>query len=149
MEFKTEAQRVAYERCAALATKVFGEAIIALDEEPCFVMSQGSTLVYAHVKPWGDDGSILQVYAPVVLGAEMTQELALYLLRENDGLRFGGFSVGEDDAVFFNYNVIADAIGKEVFKSAILTVLAAADDYDDELVARWGGRRVSDTSEES
>ncbi len=144
MEFETEAQQKAYERCAGLARTVFGETLVPLDDEPCFVMAQGSAFLYAHVKPWGEDRSVLQVYAPVVFGAEMTLDLALYLLQENDSMRFGAFSVGADGTIFFNHNVVADSIDKEEFKASILAVLMGADDYDDEIVAKWGGRRASD-----
>lgn len=34
MEFKTEAQRVGYERCLGLAKEVFGESINIMDDRP-------------------------------------------------------------------------------------------------------------------
>jgi len=149
MEFETEAQRRAYEHCVELARAVFGETLVPLEDEPCFVMAKGSAFLYAHVKPWGEDRSVLQVYAPVVFGAEMTLDLALYLLQENDSMRFGAFSVGEDGTIFFNHNIVADSMDKEEFKASILAVLMGADDCDDEIVQRWGGRRASDTGAEA
>lgn len=149
MEFESDAQQRAYERCAELARRVFGETLVPLEDQPGFVMTQGSALLYAYVKPWGDDKAVLQVYAPVVFGAEMTLDLALYLLHENDSMRFGAFSVGEDGTIFFNHNVVADSIDKEEFKATILAVLMGADEADDDIVARWGGRRCSDPPSEA
>lgn len=149
MEFQTQAQQQGHERCVQLARQVFGETIRVLDDEPGFVFVKGSTMVISHVLPWGDDGSVLRSYAPVVAGAEMTQELAVYLLRENDGMRFGGFSLGGDGTIFFNHNVVADTIDKEELKSAILAVVSTADHYDDEIKQRWGGQRVQDSATSS
>ena len=144
MDFKTQAQQQGYERCVDLARKVFGESIRVLDDEPGFVLVHGSTMVISHVFPWGDDKSVMRSYAPVVVGADMTQELAVFLLKENDDMRFGGFSLGDDGTIFFNHNVVADTIDKDEFKSAILAVVTTADDYDDQIVSRWGGQRVQD-----
>lgn len=144
MKFETQAQQQGYERCLGVARQVFGETIRVLDDEPGFVLVQGSTMVISHVFPWGDDGSVLRTYAPVVVGAEMTQELAVFLLRENENMRFGGFSLGDDGTIFFNHNVVADTIDKDEFKSAILAVVTTADAYDERIVERWGGQRAQD-----
>jgi len=74
----------------------------------------------------------------------MTQELAVFLLRENENMRFGGFSLGDDGTIFFNHNVVADTIDKDEFKSAILAVVTTADAYDERIVERWGGQRAQD-----
>ena len=144
MEFKTDAQKRAYERCVAIAREAFGESVDILDDKPGFGMRMGSTLVMAFVHPWGDNRAWLQSFSPVVKGAEVNGELALYLLKENDGMRFGGFSIHEDGTVFFNYSIVADTVDKEEFKACILAVVQTADEYDDEIVQRWGGQRVAD-----
>ena len=144
MEFKTEAQRAGYERCLGLAKEVFGESINIMDDRPGFSLVAGSTLVTAFVIPWGDDGATLQAYAPVVTGAEMNLELAMFLLHENDDMRFGAFSVNTDGTIYYNYNVVAGTIDKEEFRATILAVVATADEYDDRIVAKWGGQTVRD-----
>lgn len=146
MEFQTQAQQQGYDRCLSIATQVFGETIRVLDDEPGFVLIQGSTMVVSHVFPWGDDGSVLRTYAPVVVGAEITKELAVFLLQENEKMRFGGFSLGDDGSIYFNHNVVADSIDKDEFKSAVLAVVSTADAYDEQIVERWGGQRVQDTA---
>ncbi|MEI6451806.1 MAG: YbjN domain-containing protein [Actinomycetes bacterium] len=144
MEFQTEAHRVGYERCLGLAKEVFGESIIIMDDRPGFAFVSGTTLVTAIVGPWGTDGATLQAYAPVVTGAEMNLELAMFLLNENDDMRYGAFSVHKDGTIYFNYNVVAGTIDKDEFKAAILGVVATADQYDDRIVAKWGGQTIKD-----
>jgi len=144
VEFETDAQRAGYERCLGIAREVFGESIGIMDDHPGFSFVAGSTLVYAYVIPCGDDGATLQAYAPVVMGAEMNLELAMFLLHENDDMRFGAFSVSGDGTIYYNYNVVAGAIDKEELKAALLGVVGVADDYDDKIVARWGGQTVKD-----
>lgn len=144
MEFQTEAQKRAYERTLGIAREVFGESIDVVTDEPGFGMRVGSTVVMAFVRPWGDERAWLQSFAPVVFGAEITGDLALHLLRKNDGMRFGGFSLNDEGTVFFQYSVVADTVDKEEFKACILAVAQTADEYDDELMKRWGGRRAGD-----
>lgn len=144
MEFKTDAQRAGYERCLGLAREVFGESIDVMDTSPGFALLAGSTLVTAYVVPWGEDGSTLQAFAPVVTGAQMDLELAMFLLHENDDMRFGAFSVNQDGTIYYNYNVVAGTIDKDEFKAAILAVVGVADEYDDKIVAKWGGQTTKD-----
>jgi len=144
VEFETDAQRIGYERCLGIAREVFGESINIMDDRPGFSFVAGSTLVYAYVIPCGDDGATLQAYSPVVAGAEMNLELAMFLLHENDDMRFGAFSVSEDGTIYYNYNVVAGTVDKEELKAAILGVVGVADDYDDKIVAKWGGQTVKD-----
>jgi len=144
VEFETVAQRAGYERCLGIAKQVFGESISITEDRPGFCFVAGSTMVTALVVPCGNDGSTLQAYAPVVTGAEMNLELAMFLLHENDDMRFGAFSVSEDGTIYYNYNVVAGTVDKEELKAAILGVVGVADDYDDRIVAKWGGQTVKD-----
>ena len=127
-----------------LAREAFGESLDVFDDEPGFGMRMGSTVVMAYVRPWGDDAAWLQSYSPVVKGADINGDLALYLLKKNEGMRFGAFGLADDGTIFFNYSVIADTVDKEEFKACILAVAQTADDLDDEIVKRWGGQRVAD-----
>ena len=44
----------------------------------------------------------------------------------------------------FEHNLIGSTCDKEELKTSVITVVKLADEYDDEIVARWGGQRALD-----
>lgn len=144
MEFKTEAHRVAYERTLGLAKEVFGETIFVIPDDPGFIVNEGSAQIMARVLPWGDDRAIFHAWSWVVTDIEYTAELGKWLLRKNVDFRFGALGIDDDDDIIFSQTVVADTLDKEELRATVFAVMGSADELDDEIVQRWGGRRGSD-----
>lgn len=144
MEFKTEAQKAHFEKIGQYMKELFGEMTGTRDDYPGYYLLMGSALVNVFILPWGDNETVVNCRAYVVTGAERTPEMLEYLLRENYEMRFGAFGLDKDGAVTFEQNIVGSTCDKNELRASVMAVLGTADQYDDQIVARWGGKRASD-----
>jgi hypothetical protein len=145
MEFKTEIQKTCYEKVSQWMTEIFGTAFTTFrDDAPLINYRMGSAIVGVSVYPWGDDEATICARAYVVTGIELTPELMKYLLSENNDMRFGAFGLDQDGDIFFDYTIVGSSADKNELKAAVIGVISTADDYDDQIVAKWGGQRALD-----
>lgn len=144
MEFKTQAQKACYEKIVPWMKELFGELAIPREDAPVVGVRIGSVFAQTVVFPWGDDDATICTRAYVVMGAELTPDLMRYLLRENADMRFGAFGIDSDGDIFFEHTIVGSTCDKDELKASVLAVVVTADNYDDEIVARWGGQRTLD-----
>uniref|UniRef100_UPI0035C8ECDD T3SS (YopN, CesT) and YbjN peptide-binding chaperone 1 n=1 Tax=Okeania sp. SIO2F4 TaxID=2607790 RepID=UPI0035C8ECDD len=95
------------------------------------------------VSPWGEDSVINTCYT-VVIGAELNPDLLEFLLRANSNMQFGGFSLDTDGNILFEHSIVGSICDQNELEVSVLAVLEVADDYDDKIVERWGGKRGLD-----
>jgi hypothetical protein len=139
MEFQTEVQKTVYEKVSVWMREMFGEMTMMSTQRPEFALRMGSAMVRINVRPWGDDDAIVSSVCWVVTGAEKTPALLEYLLRQNNLMRFGAFSIDQEGDIFFDYAIVGSTCDKIELKTAVMAVLTTADDLDDEIVSRFGG----------
>jgi hypothetical protein len=144
MEFLSTAQQECYERIKPWMEDMFGSECRALDDAPVFEVSLGSTFAFVQVSPWNDHDAVINARAYVVSGANMSQELQLFLLRENDTMRFGSFGVDESGDIIFQHAIVGSTCDKNELKATVASVMTIADRYDDRIVEQWGGKRGLD-----
>lgn len=144
MEFQTEAQKQAYEKISGMVKELFGQFAVARTDIPGFGINYGSAYVITQVFPWGEDDATITTRCYVVTGIELTQDLLHFLLRENDKMRFGAFGLDKDDDIFFEHTIVASTTDLEELKSSVMSVVLTSDQYDDQIVSRWGGQRAAD-----
>ena len=82
MEFKTEAQKKAYEKTRDHLNALFGEVNVKVMDDT-FVLQEGSTFVYARVFPIGEEKTGVEVFSYVVVEVDITEDLMRYLLTYN------------------------------------------------------------------
>lgn len=112
-------------------------------DEPGFGLFMGSAWVEVKVQPWKED-TIINVSSSVVSGANVDFDLLNFLLQENDELVFGAFSMDEGGTVRFQHTIVGSTCDPEEFQASVEAVLEVADDYDDQIVEKWGGERALD-----
>jgi len=144
MEFETAAQKACYDKVASWMKELFGELVIMSGDVPVMGVMMGSAVAQVLVLPWGDDDATIVTRAYLVTGAELAPDLLRYLLRENVDMRFGAFGVDQDGDILFEHSIVGSSCDKGELKASMLAVLGAADEYDDKIVARWGGERALD-----
>ena len=144
MEFRSAAQKACYEKVAPWMKELFGEFVMLRTDAPAMAVVIGSAVAQVGVIPWGNDDATVNTRAYVVTGAEATSELMHFLLRETDNMRFGGFGLDSDDDVFFEHAIVGSSCDKAELKASVMAVVVTADQYDDKIVARWGGQRALD-----
>ncbi|HOD05119.1 MAG TPA: YbjN domain-containing protein, partial [Anaerolineaceae bacterium] len=91
-----------------------------------------------------EDDATITTRAYVVTGVELTPDLMHFLLRENDRMRFGAFGVDQDNDIFFEHTIVGSTCDMEELKSSVLAVVYTADQYDDQIIQKWGGQRAVD-----
>lgn len=105
---------------------------------------RGSTHVDARVVDFGGKVAVRSV-APVAIGSSLCPEMMKFLLNHNAGFLFGGFGVDLHGTVVFSHTILASSMDVEELGASVTTVLKMADHYDDQIVARWGGKTMKDT----
>lgn len=144
MRFETDVQRLAYERLAPMMRELFGEQAVFHDEQPIFFLRHGSAAVMVSVAPFrGDREAVVMGASLVVTDVELTFDLAKHLLNENASLVCGSWSFDEN-GIWYRYSILAPSCDKDELRNLIGVVVAMADGSDDELVARFGGRRAGE-----
>lgn len=146
MEFKSQAQQACYERIAPWVKEVFGAFASEREDVPVFGVMVGSVLAQVGVSPWGTDDATITTRAYLVTDVELSPDLLMYLLRENDRMRFGAFGVDPDGDIFFEHAIVGSSVDKAELKSSVMAVAITADQYDDKIVERWGGQRMLERS---
>ena len=144
MEFKTPAHAACYEKIAPWMQELFESTVVQYNNDTLFVTRFGSAVAYTRVEPWGEDKSIVLTRACLVTHVEVSAELTHYLLRENDNLYFGRFGLDSENNIIFEDSLVGSTCDREELKTSVTAVLQFADEYDDKIVARWGGQRAVD-----
>ncbi len=144
MEFQTAAHKEAYEKISPWMKELFGAFVIPRDDAPIIGVMVGSALAQVGVSAWGENDATITARSYVVTGCELNQELMLFLLKENDRMRFGAFGVDQDNDIFFEHSIVGSTSDKDEIKATVMAVILTADEYDDKIIARWGGQRALD-----
>jgi hypothetical protein len=144
IRFASEGHRTTYELVARFAGELFGTAAQADPRRPLIFIQHGSAIVSVAVNPIEIHSSLVECYSWVVTEVPPTDELPAYLLTTNYRLPLGGFALDGDGDVVLKYVLLGDTLSEAEFKTALMTVAELADEYDDEIVGRFGGLRASD-----
>jgi len=144
MEFKTEGQQDVYNRILPWMHELFGESLVVFEDEPLFIVNLGSAVASTRVIPWHAGETLITSRSYVVTDVEVTPELSYYLLRENNGIYFGRFALDAENDIVFEHSLVGESCDRVELNHSVMTVIRIADDYDDEIVARWGGQRALD-----
>lgn len=143
MEFQSESQRKCYERVTPWLRELFGGTALTRGDRPVVGVAHGSAFAQVGVFPWGDD-AIITTRAYVVAGAELSAELMRFLLHENGGMHFGAFGIDDEGDIFFEHSILGSTCDQKELGTSVVAVVRTADEYDDRIVERWGGRRALD-----
>ena len=123
---------------------LFSGSVVLFDDEPLFIINLGSAVASTRVIPWGEDDALITTRSYVVTNIEITPELAYYLLRENNEIYFGRFALDPENDIVFEHSLVGSSCDRVELKHSVMTVVRLADTYDDQIVARWGGKRALD-----
>lgn len=120
-------------------------------EDKTYVVKQGSSYVMITVVPWGESRAIVRCVAQLVKGVNMDAALSMQLLNLNAVLRFGAFAyVKENNLILFLHSILGgDTLDSEELLATIRDVALIADDWDNKIIERFGGRSMQDLLEET
>ncbi|HEY9865233.1 MAG TPA: YbjN domain-containing protein [Candidatus Obscuribacterales bacterium] len=144
MQFQSAIQEACYNKVATWMRELYGKFPCAREDVPGLAMVMGSALVEVFVFPWEKDDAIINARSYVVTEVELSPDLLHFLLRENHIMRFGAFGIDEQGDIIFEHTIVGSTCDKLELEASVNAVLEIADDYDDKIVERWGGRRALD-----
>lgn len=144
MNFQTEAQQDCYQKVADWLPEICDRISKPVSDSPIFSLQFGSATVLVEVRAFRELESVIYIWSYVATNVEVSSDLLLYLLKQNDEFRFGGFSMEDEGDIRFHVTLLGASCQQNEFKFALTEVLESADRYDDLIVQRWGGRRAAD-----
>jgi Putative bacterial sensory transduction regulator len=143
MEYAHESHRTTHEMVSAYMTQLYGESAHQDPDSGSFSVVVGSAITQVVVLPRSDH-SVVTVLSWVVTGVEPSFDLYSFLLNENYDMVYGAFSVDKDNDIAFRVTLYGDTLDKEELNWAVMSVAGIADEFDDRIVNRFGGKRASD-----
>ncbi len=124
-------------------------------DDRLYVVKQGSSYVMISVVPSGPKGkaeerALVRVVAQVVAGVRPEPSLFRQLLILNGQLRFGAFAyIPDGNLIMFGHSILGGTtMDDKELVATVHDVALVADEYDDRIVARYGGARMQDVIEE-
>jgi hypothetical protein len=124
-------------------------------DDRLYVVKQGSSYVMISVVPSGPKGklnerALVRVVAQVVAGVNPEASLFRQLLILNGQLRFGAFAfIPDGNLIMFGHSILGgETMDVKELVATVHDIALVADEYDDRIVARYGGARMQDVIEE-
>ncbi len=138
MEFDNQAHRETYDKVGRYLEEFFEEPF----RDPSdghFYVRYGSTILEISVDPYGPEEAIVRIVSYCVQGVDVSENLERGLLETNLDLPIGSFAlIGRD--VFLCYSLLGKTTDRRSLLDAIAAVANTSDEYDDLIVAKFGGK---------
>lgn len=116
---------------------------VQIDREGDFNFRHGSAHVFVRVAPIGDEHTFVAVWAHTNLEVPASPELYQYIATGNQ-FRFGYMKCREEDgkvSIVFAHHLLGDFLDPDELKTTVVLVAQTADQIDDEIMTKFGGRR--------
>ena len=135
--FHTQCQEEVYRQVKSYLDELVDEHFD--DAEHCdFYVKYGTTVLEISINPYEEDDAVVEVLAFCVQGVDVTFELTKELLHLNSVVPLGAFSLEGND-IFYSHSFLGRRLRPEQFIASLDAVAAISDEYDDRLVAKYGG----------
>jgi hypothetical protein len=128
------------DRVRYILTDLLGPVEVDRDGE--FSFRHDSARIFVGVRPF-DEGTVVEVRAYTNIGVPPSPELYEYLALNANAYVFGHLGAFEDEGgmvVIFSHRLLGDYLDPEELKVAVAAVASTADEIDDEIRDRFGGR---------
>jgi hypothetical protein len=143
VELTTESHRRAHAAVRDYLFDLFGEINVSVIPG-AFALQEGSTFVYVRTFPIGEDKAGVEVFSYVLVDVAVTGDLMQYLLTYNLRLVLGAFALALDHggkgSVLLTHTILGDTMDPDALYASVTAIARVADDLDDTLVAKFGGK---------
>lgn len=122
-----------------------------------FSLEVGSTAAFVEIQEWtpdkdGNPRTLVYVWAPLGRDVKPTDELFHWAATDGQQFRFGGVTVIENKEaktcfLQFDHTIMGDFMDPAELIAAVGAVLYTADDLDETVHTRFGGKRYTDPPE--
>ena len=147
MHFEHEIHEETFKKVEEYLGELFEEPFFE-PEEGHFYVRYGTTVLEISVEAYGPEEAVVTIMSYCVQDVELDEELMTRLLELNNQLSIGAFSMVGND-IFFSHSLFGRNLEPRDLLRAITSVATVSDDYDDRIVAEYGGQtaleRIQDT----
>lgn len=147
MRFANQVQEETHAKLQEYLKELFDEPYLD-PENNHFYVRYGSTVLEISNEPYGPEEAVVTIMSYCVQGVEIDEELLTGLLELNHRIPFAAFSLVGDD-IFISHSLFGRCLDRSNLITAIAAVATLSDDYDDQIVAQYGGQtalqRIQDT----
>jgi hypothetical protein len=151
---------VVKDKVSRFAREVFN--VVQIDDDGDLVIPYESTKIFIRVferevsaemeEFWSENQlsrTAVYVWAPTIFDVKPSNDLYKWVATEGADFFYGHCKVGSfgengNVQVIFEITLAGDTIDPGELKQALLAVAMTADDLDDELKAKFGGKRIED-----
>jgi hypothetical protein len=122
-----------------------------------FSLEVGSTAAFVEIQDWtpdkdGNPRTLVYVWAPLGRDVKPTEDLFHWAATDGQQFRFGGVTVIENKEaktclIQFDHMIMGDFLDPAELLAAVGAVLYTADDLDETVHTRFGGKRYTDPPE--
>lgn len=144
MEFETKPQENCYHKIAGWMDDLFSKYPWEKLDDVGFGLFMGSAWVEVKIYPWKSDDAVINTRSKVVISPQRNPDLLQFLLEENAERLFGAFSLSKAGDILFEHTIVGSTCDPEELEASVLAVLETADNYDDQIIEKWGGKRALD-----
>ncbi len=142
MPFSDKVQEETFDRLREYLGELFEDPYHD-PENDHFYVRYGTTVLEISVDPYDNEEAVVTIMSYCVQDVEIAEDLLLGLLELNHRLNCGSFSLVETD-IFFSYSLFGKNLSPRDLLRGITAVATVADDYDDRIVAKYGGQTALD-----
>lgn len=117
-----------------------------VDRDGDFVVASGSSTCFVSVKEWGDDSTVVRIFA--LTNREVPGSPGLFEFIASSSYFFGNlFCKKKDDTftVYFAHSLLGEFLDPDEFRTALLMVGRTSDELDDQIKAKFGGKLFGET----
>ena len=115
---------------------------VAIDRDGDFTFREGSTRLFISVQPFGEASASVRIVAPIISEAPASPELFKFIATDGS-YKFGHLTCQEKGgkvSILFNHTLLGDFLDPDELKLAVFLMARTADELDDEIVKKFGGR---------
>lgn len=121
---------------------------VTLGQNGALVVPWDSARVIVRVSEYRDSSAVIEIIAVTNWSVPESPELFKHIATEANGYRFGSLSLYDNKDGTYNVNfshaILGDSLDPEELKAAIGAVGWTANDIDDKIKAKFGGKMPGD-----
>lgn len=121
---------------------------VKIDRDGDIVLENDSAIGFVSVRELGPDTTVVKVASPVLRDVELTPALYEWVATEGQNRLFAHYRVvfpkNGAAMLMLEHDLLGDSLDPDELLFAVFSVMTGANDSDEELQSRFGGRRAAD-----
>jgi hypothetical protein len=121
---------------------------VEIDSDGDFVLRNESAAGFVTIIDWGNDKTIVRVWSPVLREVGLTADVYKWVATDGQENYFGHAHVvtadGQAGMIVWEHELLGDYLDEDELMIAVYGVVGVANDIDDDLKSKFGGKLASE-----